>query len=253
MVIEWNVDLQLPTRPGNSYEKNASENINALLKTIDRQSKEGEQHLVLSDELTVDRSEDNFTRCLDGIGKPIALMAVNPAANRMSRKINVQPPEGENVTHAQMRTKHRSAFPIGNLLLHYNEHIQLSDSDLQNKNAHYLCLSAKKDCQLDASKLAQGLIPIWITQEEAVSDLEVLQYILDKLLMHDTSVTLLHSPIVELPQEIQNFSEKQHWKTCTYWNMTGSEDECIISLVEDLTASLETFSRAKNKLVIITK
>ena len=252
MVIEWNVDLQLPTRPGNSYEKNASENINALLKTIDRQSKEGEQHLVLSDELTVDRSEDNFTRCLDGIGKPIALMAVNPAANRMSRKINVQPPEGENVTHAQMRTKHRNAFPIGNLLLHYNESVQctvqISDSDSQ-----YMCLSAKKDCQLDASTLASGPIPIWIKHGETISDLEVFQYILDKLLKDITSVTLLHSPYKELPQEVINFCQKQCWKTCTFWNMTGSEDECIITVVEDNYAFLETFSRAKNKLIIITK
>ena len=252
MVIEWNVDLQLPTRPGNSYEKNASENINALLKTIDRQSKEGEQHLVLSDELTVDRSEDNFTRCLDGIGKPIALMAVNPAANRMSRKINVQPPEGENVTHAQMRTKHRSAFPIGNLLLHYNESVQctvqISDSDGQ-----YMCLSAKKDCQLDASTLASGPIPIWIKQGQTISDLEVFQYILDKLLKDVTSVTLLHSPEKELFQEIKDFCEKQHWTTCTYCNIIGSEDECIISMVEDDHVSLETISRAKSRLIILTK
>ena len=236
----------MPTEPGTFYEKTASENINVLLKTIDQQSKEGEQHLVLSDELTADKNGDNFSKCLDGVDKPIHLMAVNPAAYEMSEEMNVQPPEGDNVTNAQMKTKHRNAFPIGNLLLHYNEHEQMSNTD-------YKCLSANKDCQLDASKLARGPTPVWIKQGQSTSGLEVLQYVLDELLKSDTSVTLLYSPEIQLPQEIKDFCAKQLWKYCTYWNITGSEDECIISLVEDDDAHLETFSRAKNQLIIITK
>ena len=173
-------------------------------------------------------------------------MAVNPAAFEMkSKEMIVQPPEGDNVTHAQMKTKHRNAFPIGNFLLHFIWHIK--------SYSNYKCLSTDEDCQLDASILARGPIPIWIKHGETISDLEVFQYILDKLLMDITSVTLLHSPYKELPQEVINFCQKQRWKTCTFWNMTGSEDECIITVVEDNYAFLETFSRAKNKLIIITK
>ena len=245
---EWNVELPIET-VGKYYEKTASENINALLKIIDQQSKEGEQHLVLCDELTADKNGDNFTKLLDGVDKPIALMAVNPAAFKMSNAIAIQPPERENVTDAQLKTKHRNAFPIGNLMLHYNEH-QQNCNLIKSK---YKCLSANKDCQLDASMLASGPIPIWIKQGQTISDLEVLQYILDKLLKFNTFVTLLHSPKKDLNQEIKDFCEKQLWKTCTFWNITGSEGECIISLVEDGYESMETFSRAKNQLVIITK
>ena len=138
-------------------------------------------------------------------------------------------------------------FHVGNLSLHYNEHRQ------QLSTSKYKCLSVDKDCQLDASKLASGPIPIWIKQGQTISDLEVLQYILDKLIMYDSSVTLLHSPKIQLPQDVKYFCDKQHWKTCTFWNITGSEDECIISLIEDDDAHLETFSRAKNQLIIITK
>ena len=231
---------------GPFYEKQAAENMNILLRKINEQTKDGEQNIILNDEMTADKDGDNFSKCLDGIDKPIALMAVNPAANEMSKKIDVQPPEGDNVTHAQMKTKHRNAFPIGNLLLHYNEHEQMSNTD-------YKCLSANKDCQLDASKLARGPTPVWIKQGQSTSGLEVLQYVLDELLKSDTSVTLLYSPEIQLPQEIKDFCAKQLWKYCTYWNITGSEDECIISLVEDDDAHLETFSRAKNQLIIITK
>ena len=227
------------------YEKQTAENINILLTKINDQTKDGEQHLVLTDELTADKDGDNFTECLDGVDKPIALMAVNPAAFEMSKEIAVQPPEGENVTNAQMKTKHRNAFPIGNLLVHYNHHIHTG-------TGNYKCITSEDDVKLDASKMAQGLIPIWI-KGQTISDLGILQYILDKLLKDEPSVTLLYPPEKQLTPEIEDFCEKQNWKTNSYYNMTGSEDECIISVVENKFATLETFSRAKKKLVIITK
>ena len=246
LITEWNIDILMPARVGGYYQNTASINMNALLRKINDQSREVEQHLVLSDEISADKSGDNFINCLEGINKLISLMAVNPAAFEMSKEMNVQPPEGENVTAERMVTKHRNAFPIANLLLHYNH------NEKMQKNS-YKCLSAADDCPLNALTLAQGSIPIWIKQDQSISDLEVLQYVLDNSLKNDPSVALLYSPDKDLTPEIKEFCAKQNWKTCTYWNMTGSEDECIISVVEDAYAVLETFSRAKNKLVIITK
>ena len=80
------------------YKNCASENLNDLLRKINDQSKDGEQHLVLTDELSADRNGDNFINCLEGVNKLICLTAVNPAAFGMTKEINVQPPEGENVT-----------------------------------------------------------------------------------------------------------------------------------------------------------
>ena len=241
--LDWGIELSYD---GPFYEKKATENMNTLLRKINDQSKEGEQHLVLTDEISADNNGDNFINCLEGVNKLVSLMAVNPAAFGMSKEMNVQPPEGENVTADRMVTKHRNAFPIANLVLHYNH-------NEKNSSAPYKCLSAADDCPLDALTMAQGPITIWIKQDQSTSDLEVLQYVLDNLLKNDPFVTLLHSPLEDLTPEIIDFCAKRNWKTCTYWNMTGSEDECIISVVEDNTAVLETFSRAKNKLVIITK
>ena len=241
--LDWGIEVSYD---GPFYEKTASENLNALLGKINDQSKEGEQHLVLTDEISADINGDNFINCLEGVNKLVSLMAVNPAAFEMTKEMNVQPPEGDNVTAERMVTKHRNAFPIGNLLTHYNHH-------RNSMNVSYRCLSAEGDVKLDATIMAQGPIPIWIKQDQSISDLEVLQYVSDNLLKDQPSVTLLHSPVVDLTPEITYFCAKQNWKTCTFWNMTGSEDECIISVVEDNKAVLETFSRAKNKLVIITK
>ena len=44
------------------YKNCASENLNDLLRKINDQSKEGEQHLVLSDEISADKNGDNFTK-----------------------------------------------------------------------------------------------------------------------------------------------------------------------------------------------
>ena len=231
---------------GDLYEKTAPEIMNALLRKIDQQSKEGMQHIVLGDELTADKNGDNFTNCLECVNKTVSLMAVNPAAFEMAKEMNVQAPEGENVTAERMVTKHRNSFPIGNLLIHLIDH-------KNNSGDQYKCLSSNEDVNLDAKIMAQCPIPIWIKQDQSISDLKVLQYVLKNLLKNDPSVTLLHSPDKDLTPEIKEFCAKQNWKTCTYWNMTGSEDECIISVVEDNNAVLETFSRAKNKLVIITK
>ena len=36
LITEWNLNLTMPSRLGDAYEKTAPENINALLKTIDQ-------------------------------------------------------------------------------------------------------------------------------------------------------------------------------------------------------------------------
>ena len=173
--LDWGIEVSYD---GPFYEKTASENLNALLGKINDQSKEGEQHLVLTDEISADNNGDNFINCLEGVNKLVSLMAVNPAAFGMSKEMNVQPPEGENVTADRMVTKHRNAFPIANLVLHYNH-------NEKNSSAPYKCLSAADDCPLDALTMAQGPITIWIKQDQSTSDLEVLQYVLDNLLKND--------------------------------------------------------------------
>ena len=159
--------------------------MNLLLRKIHDKTKDGEQHLVLTDEMTSDKNEDNFINCLEGVNKLVSLMAVNPAAFEMTKEMNVQPPEGENVTAERMVTKHRNAFPIANLVVHYNH-----DTLLQNIT--YKCVSSENDVMLDATIMAQGPIPIWIKQDQSISDLKVLQYVLDNLLKNDQSVTSVY-------------------------------------------------------------
>lgn len=234
---------------GKYFKNQAVANIYALLKVINDECEDGFQYLVVLDELTADKNGFDFSKGLHGLDKLIVLIAVNPGAFNCTLEMIITPPEGRNVIAYRLLTKHRNAFPIAVLLAHYNRHrIELQHVD-------YKVLSTAEDNKIDVSELAGGHKPIWVKQDSSISEKEVLQYISKNILKDDRSVTLLHSPLRNLPPGIEAYCKSKipKWKITTYWNMTGSEDETVISLVQDETAVLETFSRAKFQLIIITR
>ena len=232
---------------GQYYENKAAANINALLRKIESHEI---QYIPMFDELNADANGYDFSEALDGITKVCVLMAVNPATSRCSDEVQLefQEPTGKNVTSVRLLSKHRNTFEIVNLLIHYNKH--RFTIGLDNP---YKCLLTSSDNQIDISNMGQGPIPIWIKLYQNQTKVEALSYVLKQFFHDDKSVTLLHSPEEKLSLEVTKFCKSQNWKTCTFWDMIGSEDENIISLVGDNFAVMETFSRSKNKLVIITK
>ena len=226
------------------YSKQACHNANTLLRKINSQTPDGSHCIVVIDEITADRNGSDLSEILNGIDKLIVLMAINPAAFEFTIDFTIIPPTRVDVVWLQLKTRHRNAFQIATLLCHYNFNIN-------NDNSTYKSLSNAEDKPLDLEQMAFGSIPIWIKQNEGFNDLAVFEYILQNLVAAQLSVTVLHS--LDLPKEIVKFCILNGWKTKTYWGMTGSEDDCIISIVEDNTAVLETFSRAKKQLIIVTR
>ena len=156
-------------------------------------------------------------------------------------------PLADNVTTMRLLSKHRNSFKIANLLAHYNKHRY--DHGLENS---YKCLPSDGDNQLDIFNMSQGPLPIWIKLTNDKTTIEALEYILKNFLIKTTSVTILFTPKKKLNLGVQRFCKDHKWKISTFYNMTGGEDETIISLVEDYCSVLETFSRAKINLIIIT-
>ena len=201
------------------------------------------------DEATFDYNGFNFSQLFTGIQieKIIGLIAVNPAAY-LCTEVVMRAPDGDNVKAYRLKTKHRNAFHIANLLIHYNFF------RLEQGWSQYKMLSSADDENLDITKMAEGHLPIWIKQRQSATDLEVFEFICKVLLEEDkSSVTLLHSLKKPLSVETKDFCKKQNWNIANFFSFTGSEDDTIISLIVDNVGALETFSRAKNKLIIITK
>ena len=229
------------------YEEIAAKNIRAFLEKLQSEAKDV-QHIVMFDEVTSDKNGHIFSECLDGIEEPVALIAVNPTAKEMTTEFDVNAPENDNVLAMRLLTKHRNAFHIANLLLHYIHRFHV----IKENSAKMI--PAERDYPLDSSRMAEGHVPVWIKLEETISDplIEELKLTLINELKDEKNITFLHSRVTPLNEKIQILCEEQSWKIATYWDITGCEDDCVISLVEDGSASLKTFSRARKKLIIIT-
>ena len=107
---------------GMIYANTAPEIISSLLRKISNRAKDEIQYLAMLDEATFDKNGFNFSKLFHGIQieKLIGFIAVNPAAYFCDQDIIMQPPEGEDVKSYRLKTKHRNAFHITNLLVHYN-------------------------------------------------------------------------------------------------------------------------------------
>ena len=196
------------------------------------------------DELNADGNGYDFSGALNGIRKLLTLMAVNPATERFQDALKFQSPEGRNVTSVRLLSKHRNTFQIGNLLAHFN-------NDTIGHKA-YKCLPSSEDNQLDIHKMAQGPLPTWLKLGKDQNYSASLKYIVTDLLTEGSSVTLLYSPKKALDSDVQSFCKDKGWKFTTLSDMTGSEDDTVIAFVEDSCANLETLSRAKTNLIIVT-
>ena len=237
---------------GYFYEKKAADNINILLKKINDQSlKDGIQYISMFDELNADGNGSDFSKALDKVMRPLVLMGVNPASSRSPAELDFQEPDNPSTSSFRLKTKHRNTFQIAVLLIHYNHSYQ---KECLGKADHpYKCLDTVDDCQLDIKQLTQGPVPIWIKQHQTMPDTDLLHYIKTNILDEDESVTLLHSPNTTMSSDMAIFCCNQKWNIATFWSIIGCEDEVIISIIENNYSVQETLSRARKKLVIVTR
>lgn len=228
------------------FTKQAVENLNKLFAEIDRQNK-GKRHIIiLLDEIIVNFDCLDFSTLKLDYPNITVIMAINPAAYNMSKEVLIREPSGSNVLAVQLKTKHRNSYQIGVLLAHINKFIK-------DQEDAYKCLDATGDEPLNSSYLPSGTLPVWIETSPETTDKQVLDYIKTKLIQEALDVTIVHYQ-KQFSQEANSWLSKQEkWRVMDHTNMVGSETDCLFAFVENATFNMESFSRARKQLIIITK
>ena len=214
----------------------------------------GKRYILFIDEIMVDFDCLDFSVLaeLEELLKEIDLLwAFNPAAFDMSYDYNEVkfPTSIERALVKRLKTKYRNSFQIGNLLLHVN-------GIFVGLKEKYKCLPASEDNPLDASILSIGNLPLWIDCPNPNTTIEqVLDFLMEENHVDYKPFTILHSVDEEDSRtSLQNWCAREQldWKVSSFFDMTGSEADNVIALVEDETTNLEVFSRARKELVVIT-
>ena len=72
-------------------------------------------------------------------------------------------------------------------------------------------------------------------------------------LQNSSSVTLVHSIKKQFNHQEISWMANENWMVLEFTQMTGSETEVLVAFIEDTYANMEVFSRARKKLIIVTK
>ena len=101
--------------------------------------------------------------------------------------------------------------------------------------------------------MPNGPLPIWVQRSSEITDEQVLKYLKANFMQEITNVTLVYSDLIPFSTEAESWLEIENWKVLDFTNMTGSEAEVLVAFIEDATANMEVFSRARKQLIIVTK
>ena len=212
---------------------------------------EKRQYIILLDEILVNNDGMDFSEVQLIYSLINILMAVNPAGFYLTKTVEITSLSGNNVLPKQLFTRHRNSFQIAVLLAHINKFYK--ERETLNLGAKYKCLDAVNDKPLDDSDLPSGPLPIWIQRSQDATDEEVLEYMKESFLKEAIGVTLVHSSRKQFSQEAKSWLDQEEWKVLIFRDMTGSETDNLVAFIEDTTANMEVFSRAKKLLIIVTK
>ena len=74
-----------------------------------------------------------------------------------------------------------------------------------------------------------------------------------KFLQCDTNVNLLVSPFRQpFSHETELWLNKVKWETTNFHAMTGSETDILVAFIDDKYVNLESISRAKKQLILVS-
>ena len=228
------------------FEKTAVENLNKLFAILNQMYR-GKKHLIiLLDEVIINHDCTDFSGLQLDHPFITIILAINPAGYDLTKEIVIKPPSKENVLAVQLKTKNCNSYQIANLIAHINK---LS----KEKGGSYKYLDSANDKPLDPSNLPNGPLPNWIQRSPDTTDEDVLKYLKTKFLPEAESVTLVHFQ-KKFSQKARDWLSNQgNWKVMSHLAMTGSETECLVAFIENTYFNMETFSRAKKQLIIVTK
>lgn len=195
-------------------------------------------------------------------------IAVSPSGRNLTKPLEFIF-EDNKVYTKQLRTRHRNSYLLSALLIHltygYNDpkyQYEYKKSRLGFKSkglkadseviSKYHCLSPLNDLLLESSQLPNGSVTLWFHRDEGVDEIEALRFFRDTYMPEDSEV--LVSPSEQnLAQHIHRWCVENNWDVVTHGNATGSERDLVIAFVDNNYGNLEVMSRARKRLIIVTK
>ena len=173
-------------------------------------------------------------------------IAINPTANSSEEFIVKLPDHPDNYC-AKLNWKHRNSLGICLFL----SHVKNFNNNTKQRNS----LSDEDDEPIVNSCTPSNKKPVWITTSGTLSDEEILEGIRkEQSLPNDGSVTLLH----DLDDDGQRKRTISTWCQTHKWNFVNAiymyGRESLVIVMYDLYMNrMEFFSRAKSRLVIVTR
>ena len=155
---------------------------------------------------------------------------------------------GKNIVK-RLTFKHRNSREISLLLKHLR-------CDMNNRKMSK-CISDRFDQSILDSTYLSNFLPIWIMAIGDFSDESILNAIIDggHVNSTDEDITLLYNDYdlnTKRKELIKNWCKDKKWKCIDRIKIVGSESSVVV-LFDVKNAYLEDYSRAKEKLIVVTK
>lgn len=232
------------------------QNIEELIKTFQKRAENSNKKFaVLIDEMPPSFFEEcpeyeKFFKYLhDKYPLVHIFMAVSPSGKNLTMPIQVKFDDDNEIFCKQLRSRHRNSFLLSNFLIH----LAYDYNKSKETNSKFQCLSPIQDLLLEATNLPDGEVTLWYHQSEDISDIEILQFIYSTYLPKDGQV--LVSPCEQnlLSQRVYDWCHEKQWDIVSHANMIGSERDLVIVFADDNFGNLEVMSRARKRLIIVTR
>ena len=225
-----------------------------LVKSIEKKAeKSGKRCAVLIDEFPPLFFEicANYQRFLCDLQAQCPLvyifLAISPSGRNLNQSIAIKF-EDDKIFVKQLRTRHRNSFLLSTFLIHLTYNYE----NMKQSESKFRCLSPDMDTALDPSVLPEGDITLWYNKSNNISDFEILQFLHKTYLPEDGQV-LISPRQQDLPQSVYDWCLDKRWDIVSHGNMTGSERDLVIAFADNEFGNLEILSRARNRLIIITR
>ena len=165
------------------------------------------------------------------------MIALRSWGRASGKGYEVTPPADQQlVLSRRLLTPHRNSHHIRQLNLYLIHHY----------GRGYL----SQDEDVTAPLLPPGRLPLWVKRTKEESDVSVLKMVKEECI-HSLSVTVIHG-YRKLSEEVRVWCQGQGWRYVREGRMNGIEDQCVVLLADWDSGYLESFSRGRNLLVVVT-
>ena len=175
-------------------------------------------------------------------------LSISPSGRALVLPVELIFQRQDKIYSKQLLTRHRNSFLLSTFLIHYISYIRMK----QHSESGFQCLSPEMDVPLDQSVLPKGDITLWYNKSEDISDVDILQFLHKTYLPEDGQV-LVSPRQQDFSQDVYDWCLDKKWDVVSHGNMTGSERDLVIAFAGDNFGNLEILSRARKRLIIITR